>query len=122
MPWMVAGSSVVADLELAPELRVALPYALHAQALARLRPEQVAHDRGQVGAPARGDAGDSVAVLLVSVRDALEDGFQGGERDGRGRDHKDSVTPMAPPSPWQGDVARLTIPRATRVPLRSRAG
>jgi hypothetical protein len=75
---------VVAHLELLAELGMALPDAAHAQALARLRPEQVAHDRGQVAAPAHGDAGDGVAVLLVGVGDALEDGLQGDERDGRG--------------------------------------
>ncbi len=47
MPWIVAGKTVVvADLELATELWMALPHAAQAQALAWLRPQQVAHDRG----------------------------------------------------------------------------
>ena len=79
MPWMVAGQDgrVVLHRELLAVLRVGAPAALHPQRLARLRAEQRADDGEEVAAAAAGvDAGDRVAVLLVGVRDPLEDPFE----------------------------------------------
>ena len=75
MPWIVAGSTVVyeLDLELPPVLRVRAPPAHQPQALPRLRPQQRTHHRQQIRTGAvGGHPGDRVAGLLVGVGDPLQ--------------------------------------------------
>ncbi|MCF2434382.1 hypothetical protein LV779_03330 [Streptomyces thinghirensis] len=82
MPWTVAGEHgrVVLHVELLAVLGVRPPAPLHPQRLPGLRAEQRADDGQQVaGASAGVDSGDRVAVLLIGVRDALQDTFEGGE-------------------------------------------
>lgn len=67
---------VVLHGELLAVLRVRAPAALHPQRLARLRAEQRADHREEIATAAPGvDPGDRVAVLLVGVRDPLQDPF-----------------------------------------------
>jgi hypothetical protein len=104
-------SGVAAHLELAAVLRMALPHALHAQALAGLGAEEGADDGEQVAAtPARGDAGDRVAGLLVGVGDALKDRLQCRQRGmvfyvAAGGGHAHYLSPLARVYPgWPGEA------------------
>src|SRR4051794_24382511 len=87
---------IVVDLELAPVLGMTRPATLHAQALARLCAQEIAHHGQQVGVASGRDARHGVARLVVRVGDALKDAFEGGQRKGWRGGHMHSVPSMDP--------------------------